>query len=160
MGTIKNAVYKVDNGTDFDEIHFKTKAAQVFCNDGKTVESQLAEIVNGFANEKGNNGYTKLPNGIIIQWGEIVITVNKGTQATKILTLPTSFPNKAICGGANPIYDNTASSAPSAGGMIGIIQSSYGASSTRILLTDSGTSAVNLASGAHDISVVWWLLGY
>lgn len=44
MGTIKNAVYKVDNGTDFDEIHFKTKAAQVFCNDGKTVESQLAEI--------------------------------------------------------------------------------------------------------------------
>ncbi len=44
MGTIKNAVYKVDNGTDFDEIHFKTKAAQVFCNDGKTVEVQLAEI--------------------------------------------------------------------------------------------------------------------
>lgn len=46
MGTIKNAVYKVDNGTDFDEIHFKTKAAQVFCNDGKTVESQLAEKMN------------------------------------------------------------------------------------------------------------------
>lgn len=45
MGTIKNAVYKVDNGTDFDEIHFKTKAAQVFCNDGKTVESQLAEMI-------------------------------------------------------------------------------------------------------------------
>ncbi len=44
MGTIKNAVYKVDNGTDFDEIHFKTKASQVFCSDGKTVESQLAEI--------------------------------------------------------------------------------------------------------------------
>ncbi|WP_346877555.1 MULTISPECIES: hypothetical protein [unclassified Clostridium] len=44
MGTIKNAIYKIDNGTDFDEIHFKTKAAQVFCNDGKTVESQLAEL--------------------------------------------------------------------------------------------------------------------
>lgn len=47
MGTIKNAVYKVDNGVDFDEIHFKTKASQVFCNDGKTVESQLADMMNG-----------------------------------------------------------------------------------------------------------------
>lgn len=46
MGTIKNAVYKVDNGTDFDEIHFKTKAAQVICSNGKTAEAQLAEIVN------------------------------------------------------------------------------------------------------------------
>lgn len=46
MGTIKNAVYKVDNGTDFDEIHFKTKAEQVICSNGKTAEAQLAEKVN------------------------------------------------------------------------------------------------------------------
>lgn len=45
MGTIKNAVYKVDNGTDFDEIHFKTKAEQVVCNDGKTVEVRLTEVI-------------------------------------------------------------------------------------------------------------------
>ncbi|SDO76807.1 hypothetical protein [Clostridium gasigenes] len=38
---IKNAIYQVDNGADFDEIHFKTKAEQVFCKDGKTVEESL-----------------------------------------------------------------------------------------------------------------------
>lgn len=29
MATQKNATYKVDNGTDFDEIHFKTNTEQV-----------------------------------------------------------------------------------------------------------------------------------
>lgn len=43
---VKNAIYQVDNGSGFDEIHFKTKASQVVCNDGKTVEVSLAEKVN------------------------------------------------------------------------------------------------------------------
>lgn len=42
--TVKNAVYQVDNGSGFDEIHFKTKAAQVECNDGRTVEDKLKSI--------------------------------------------------------------------------------------------------------------------
>lgn len=46
MGTVKNATYKVHNGVDFDEIHFKTKAAQVICANGKTVESQLEDKAN------------------------------------------------------------------------------------------------------------------
>jgi len=50
MGTIKNAVYKVDNGTDFDEIHFKTKAEQVICSNGKTAEVKLAEKANKYIN--------------------------------------------------------------------------------------------------------------
>lgn len=43
MGTIKNAVYKVDNGVDFDEINFKTIASQVKTANGSDVEVQLAE---------------------------------------------------------------------------------------------------------------------
>lgn len=88
MGTIKNAVYKVDNGTDFDEIHFKTKASQVFCNDGKTVESQLAEIMN---EANLNAGWFKdKKTGLILQWGRGSFTA---TSAVKdlIITLPTSF---------------------------------------------------------------------
>lgn len=42
--TIKNAIYQVDNGSEFDEIHFKTNADQVFCKDGKTTEYHLSEI--------------------------------------------------------------------------------------------------------------------
>lgn len=89
MGTVKNAIYKVDNGVDFDEIYFKTKAAQVFCNDGKTVESQLAEIVNGFANIKSENGYTKLLNGIIFQWGAYYGSVNN-------IAFPIAFPTSCL----------------------------------------------------------------
>ena len=43
MGTIKNAIYKIDNGADFDEIHFKTNSDQVMCG-STTLTSQLAHI--------------------------------------------------------------------------------------------------------------------
>ena len=45
MGVVKNATYKVYNGTDFDELHFKTKAAQVICDNGKTIEASLKDII-------------------------------------------------------------------------------------------------------------------
>lgn len=70
MGTIKNAVYKVDNGTDFDEIHFKTKAAQVFCEDGKTVEEQLVEKV---------------------KYTDLTPIVTTGTSSAYIATIPTNM---------------------------------------------------------------------
>lgn len=41
--TIKNAIYQVDNGSGFDEIHFKTKAEQVFCKSGKSIDIELEE---------------------------------------------------------------------------------------------------------------------
>lgn len=96
MGTIKNAVYKVDNGTDFDEIHFKTKAAQVFCNDGKTVESQLAEkankainvltptLLNGWVNLSGYETmkYWKDDFGVVHIQG--LLTLGTGTYMFKL----------------------------------------------------------------------------
>lgn len=88
MGTIKNAVYKVDNGVDFDEIHFKTIAAQVFCNDGKTVESQLAEIMNEANLSAG--WFKDKKTGLILQWGRGSFTATS-TVKDLIITLPTSF---------------------------------------------------------------------
>lgn len=40
---VKDAVYLVDNGSGFDEIHFKTKAAQVVCSSGKDVQQEINE---------------------------------------------------------------------------------------------------------------------
>lgn len=51
---IKNAIYQVDNGNGFDEIHFKTKAEQVYCKDGKTVEVSLGEKAGKEALENGS----------------------------------------------------------------------------------------------------------
>lgn len=79
MGTIKNAVYKLDNGTDFDEIHFKTKAAQVFCNDGKTVESQLAEKANQITLDTTNSNVAVLQKRSAIISSRVINT--NGTQS-------------------------------------------------------------------------------
>ena len=43
---VKNAVYQVDNGNEFDEIHFKTNASQVYCDNGETVEVNFEKKVN------------------------------------------------------------------------------------------------------------------
>ena len=62
MGVQKKATYKVDNGVDFDEINFKTIAAQVKMASGIDLES-------GFEISKNAIGYVRLPNGLLIQWG-------------------------------------------------------------------------------------------
>ena len=48
---IKKAIYQVDNGTDFDEIHFKTSASQVYAEDGADIESKISSL-----QTKVNNG--------------------------------------------------------------------------------------------------------
>ena len=42
MGVQKNATYKVHNGTDFDEINFKTIGSQVKMNNGRNLEEEAA----------------------------------------------------------------------------------------------------------------------
>jgi len=106
MGAIKNAVYKVDNGVDFDEIHFKTKAAQVFCNDGKTVESQLAEVTNFIQGMTIGAIYPTLLNGwvnfnegysVVKYWKDtnnvvhIQGVIKGGTVNSVIFVLPAAY---------------------------------------------------------------------
>jgi len=81
VGTVKSAVYKLDNGTDFDEIYFRTIAAQVKMASGVDLES-------GFINSKTESGYTKLPNGMILQWGV--------TLGSHDVYFPIEFPSTCI----------------------------------------------------------------
>lgn len=46
MGTQQNAIYKVHNGVDFDEMNFKTIAEQVKTSDGSNVEVELSNRIN------------------------------------------------------------------------------------------------------------------
>ena len=45
MGVKKKATYKVDNGTDFDEIYFKTSAEQVYLEDGTNLQKVVPNKV-------------------------------------------------------------------------------------------------------------------
>lgn len=51
-----------------------------------------AALMSLFANNKAETGYTKLPNGLIIQWGEVL----ESTSATDYKTFPIAFPNSAF----------------------------------------------------------------
>lgn len=64
MGVKKKATYKVDNGTDFDEIYFRTSAEQVYLADGtnlqKVVPNKVDKVTgkglstNDYSNEEKN----------------------------------------------------------------------------------------------------------
>ncbi len=47
-----------------------------------------------FAASKTTNGYQKLPSGVIVQWGQVTISVSGEVgQGTVTVTLPIAFPN-------------------------------------------------------------------
>lgn len=96
----------------------------------------VSSSFNSFINSKTTNGYTYLPNGLIMQWG------NKGSfSSSTTVTLPITFPNSALqsfCGG------KTTADASS---------SFFSTSCTTTQLTiDSGTAASTTAR--------WWVIGY
>ncbi|WP_175947647.1 gp53-like domain-containing protein [Burkholderia pyrrocinia] len=58
-----------------------------------------------FASSLSLSGYQKLPNGLIIQWGEMVTPGSSGT-----LTFPIAFPNSSLMVTGNP-YNSSATAA-------------------------------------------------
>lgn len=56
------------------------------------------ELLGGYS--KGSNGYTKLPNGFILQWGYGNFDISEnGTVINKVVTLPVVFPNMCVTQG-------------------------------------------------------------
>lgn len=100
MGVQKNATYKVHNGTDWDEINFKTNASQVKMASGVDLES-------GFSNSKDMNGYTKMPNGMIRQWGKTVIRLYSGQKTTVNINFPISFTKDVYSRGSEVAFNKT-----------------------------------------------------
>lgn len=85
----KKAVYQVDNGNGFDEIHLRTSAEQVLMESGINLEE-------GFADNKSGSGYTKLPNGLILQWGKVDIIPTPNVNTNARCFYPVAFPNECL----------------------------------------------------------------
>lgn len=49
-----------------------------------------------FENYKDTDGYTKLPNGLIIQWGKVGKYPPNATKIKEILNFPITFPNQCL----------------------------------------------------------------
>ncbi|MFM0405215.1 gp53-like domain-containing protein [Paraburkholderia dipogonis] len=89
-----------------------TNITQLPDNVAAATQSQHPVNLGQFAASIGANGYTKLPNGLIIQWGTTAIP--SSTQSVTV-TLPIAFPNNAFSAvatrsiGANPIASDLCS---------------------------------------------------
>lgn len=90
MGIIKKAIYKVDNGTDYDDIYFKTSSDQVVNTEtGVTVKADIDEIKQGIASGE-LKGDTWKPNVNIN--GDLTWTIDES------ITPPTPVNIKGIKG--------------------------------------------------------------
>lgn len=89
----KKATYKVYNGSSFDEIMLKTLASQVIqdATHRFITDTEKNNIFNPQKNFQLQSGYVKLPNGLILQWGN----VTAGNPA-KWIAYPIQFPNGGL----------------------------------------------------------------
>ena len=56
---------------------------------------------------KSTNGYTKLPNGMIMQWGTVDMSIDQNSVVTQQVTLPVVYSNKILSCFANAMWNNT-----------------------------------------------------
>ncbi|SHK89532.1 hypothetical protein SAMN02745163_04617 [Clostridium cavendishii DSM 21758] len=77
MGQTKKAIYKIDNGVDFDTIHLQTDVEQILSN------IDLSKI--------DYNGFVKLNKDLILQFR---ICTNRGSFGR--YDFPIVFPNRCI----------------------------------------------------------------
>lgn len=93
-----------------------------------------------FPNAKTINGYTKLPNGLILQWG----IVTTSASATTAVSWPIAFPSNILC----------VTTACAQGTLVSTTISSQG-------LTGMNVDGWNQAGGRASFNGVYWMaLGY
>ena len=73
------------------------EATNVTLNDNQnSIDAINNKLEEGFLCSKNINGYSKLPNGLIIQWGNIDVNLSNATNTTVTVTYPIPFPNTAL----------------------------------------------------------------
>ena len=100
---------------------------------------------------KNSNGYNKLTNGMIYQWGQVDVTMSQANNGAITVTFPTAFTTfirsfGAICSGNSFGWGNS-----------DIIVGNAGCSNNDIRWSCSTRNGSNVNGKAQ---VTWWALGY
>lgn len=111
------------------------------------------------------NGYTKLPNQFILQWGVTTIDLPYGAGANKLINFPLSFKNKCYFGFATADFDEAGNSVAACAGIIanaGVLKSSETENKTQLWLTIGHTpvASTGWGSGTRPIRVRWFTIGH
>lgn len=111
------------------------------------------------------NGYTKLPNQFILQWGVTTIDLPYGAGANKLINFPSPFKNKCCFGFATADFDEAGNSVAACAGIIanaGVLKSSETENKTQLWLTLGHTpvASTGWGSGTRPIRVRWFAIGH
>lgn len=96
---------------------------------------------------KSENGYTKLPNGFILQWG--TITMGQGFQYA---TYPISFPNKTLFCDATVIFNVTSNNN-------GAVNTAF-ANAIPSSVSQSQITLHQLSGSTNTYRVAWFAIGH
>lgn len=132
------------NRTDKIATSAAVKTAYDKAVDALTAANQKANLAD-FAQSRATNGYQKLPNGLIIQWG---VLSGVGGDSYNAVTFPIAFPNTCL----------NAQSSVSANGAIwgGVVLSSHVGN-----ISKTGCSlGVSENGTAISTNVYWFAIGY
>lgn len=115
--------------------------------DGSGDVSIALSMGSGFTSSKTTNGYTYLPNGILLQWGYASSVLEDGVFT---ITLPITFPNAAFSLSVTPVSDRL--------GLGGTDFSAHG----KILSRSQIALAITSISGAFPgaAGVYWLIIGH
>lgn len=138
---VHNSIYKVQIAHDF----FSNTAMKRICNNGTWTAWTQFVTSDHFTNNFNTPGYTKLSNGLVLQWGLVTIPAN--TSAVDI-KFPLVFPNQIRAVTCQNNYSNIRNAACSVSSM----------SATGFKMTPYVTSSGGLPT---VITYIYWIaIGY
>ena len=121
--------------------------AQVSAGTDNTTAVSPAKLREAFANSKATNGYQKLSNGVIVQWGTVDYNSNPGDIAVDVV-FPSVFPTSCL----NVAATRKSLANDVGDGVVGIV--SYSSGSVRFQLNTPGSGT----SGLRGFT--WFAIGY
>ncbi len=84
--------------------------AEALTDDTKMLTpAKLAAAFSGGNDNLAANGYSKLPNGLILQWGTLSVNATGAVYITNLASFPLAFPNNCfmVTGSSREKYDGT-----------------------------------------------------
>lgn len=87
---------KTESESKYAALSQNISSAVSFLNSGLSNADDKFALKTDFKNYKDTDGYTKLPNGLIIQWGKVGRYPPNTTKIKEVLNFPITFPNKCL----------------------------------------------------------------
>ena len=163
-GVLNNTDLKTENKKIFDikrdtgdQIYFGNGSLKMVL-DAKEFNAYGAFNCHSGINIPNNSissiGYTKLPNGLIMQWGSFDMSIGQSSYVLQQVTLPLVYSNKIVSCFANAMWNNTDSGTGYIDNLITQCSTIAKSNITIGVRNFSGTS------GIKNFKINWLTIGY